>query len=96
MTGAYKIFVLFMISSLYGYAQTDSLYFLETSYYSGTEFYKTDTVSIKNTKKTLDVYFYKEHFNQFYGLPKKLIRKDYKNQKIVEWSNPDKNTFFHI
>ncbi|MFC4632943.1 hypothetical protein ACFO3O_03435 [Dokdonia ponticola] len=88
----YKLIVFFSIVfiSCFGYSQSDSLYFSVTSYYTGTELYKTDTISIKNTKKTLDVYFYKEHFNQFYGLPKKLVRKKYKNQEIVEWAFNDK------
>jgi hypothetical protein len=53
------------------------------------ELYIKDTLAIKNTKQHLDVHFYKEHFHMFYGLPKKLIRKEYKNQEITEWSNPN-------
>lgn len=82
-------FLSIVFISCYGYSQSDSLYFSVTSYYTGTELYKTDTVSVKNTKQALDVYFYKEHFYKFYGLPIKLIQKEYKNQEIVEWSKKD-------
>lgn len=87
----YKLLTFFSVIfiSYSASSQSESVYFSVTSYYTGTEFYKTDTVSVKDTKKTLDIYFYKEHFHQFYGLPKKLIRKEYKNQEIIEWSKKD-------
>ncbi|MFT5890900.1 MAG: hypothetical protein ACI9Y7_000999 [Dokdonia sp.] len=86
-----KLIVLFSIFliSFSGYSQSDSLYFSVSSYHMNGELYRKDTIAIKNTKQHLDVYFYKEHFHMFYGLPKKLIRKEYKNQEITEWSNPN-------
>lgn len=89
MTSTNRIILLLLLSSTCGYTQTDSLYFSVSSYHLDGKLYRTDTVSVKNTKKALDIYFYKEHFNMFYGLPKKLIRKEYKNQEIVECSNPN-------
>ncbi|WP_299683001.1 hypothetical protein [uncultured Dokdonia sp.] len=85
----YSILPLLVLISLSGFAQSDSLYFSVSSYYSNNLLHKTDTIAIKDMKQTLDVHFYKKHFHLFYGLPKQLIKKKYKNQEIVEWSNPE-------
>ncbi|GGG29805.1 hypothetical protein GCM10011344_33390 [Dokdonia pacifica] len=85
----YIIILITVLLSLNGNAQSDSLYFSVSSYYSNNLLHKTDTIAIKDMKQTLDVHFYKKHFHLFYGLPKQLIKKKYKNQEIVEWSNPE-------
>ncbi len=48
------------------------------------------TKTIENTKSKIDVYFFKEHFDQFYGLPNKLINEKLKNQVITEWRFKDR------
>lgn len=84
------IFFVTILTSLSGYTQSDSLSFSVSSYYQNNTLHRTDTVSIKNTKKTLDIHFYKEHFYQFYGLPKKLIKGKFKNQEITVWAFEDR------
>lgn len=84
----YIIILITVLLSLHGNTQLDSLSFSVSSYYSNNQLHKIDTITIKNSNQKLDVHFYKEHFYQFYGLPKKIIKKKYKSQEIVEWSNP--------
>lgn len=84
------IFFITILTSLSGYTQSDSLYFSVSSYYQNNTLHKADTVSIRNTKKALDVHFYKEQFHLFYGLPKKLIKGKFKNQEITQWASEDR------
>ena len=50
----------------------------------------TKTETIPNPKSKIDFYFFKEHFYQFYGLPKVLIKESLKNQEITEWKFKDR------
>ena len=84
----YSILLISLFVSMSCFTQTDSLYF-SVSYFHDSKVYKKDTVTVKNTGQNLDIYFYKEQFYVFYGLPKNLIYEKYKNQTITEWASKE-------
>uniref|UniRef100_UPI0037DDD574 hypothetical protein n=1 Tax=Zhouia sp. PK063 TaxID=3373602 RepID=UPI0037DDD574 len=50
----------------------------------------TNTKSIPNPNSKIDINFFKEHFLEFYGVPKELTKKNLKDQEITEWKFKDK------
>ena len=85
-----KILAIKFLTFLLGCGQNDSLNFkISTNYLDGKS-YLSKTKTIVNPFSEIDVYFFKEHFNQFYGLPKKLINGNLKNKEIIEWQFKDK------
>ena len=65
----------------FGCAQNESFDFkISTNYLDGKS-HLVKTKTILNTDSEIDVYFFKKHFAQFYGLPKDLINENLKDLK---------------
>jgi len=86
MKKRYKIIVPTLLTFQFGFAQEDSLSFKVSSNYLDGKSYWTKTKTIVNPNSPIDVYFFKEHFGKFYGLPKTLIKNNLKSKEITEWA----------
>jgi len=62
---------------------------VSTNYLDGTS-NLTKIKTIESPNSEINVYFFKEHFAQFYGLSNELINEKLKNQEITEWEFEDK------
>lgn len=85
-----KTLILIFLTFHFGCTKKKSLDFKVSTNYSEGKSYLIKTKTIENPKSKIDIFFFKKHFNKFYGLPKKLINKKLKNQEITEWNFKDK------
>lgn len=90
MKNIIKIIILSFLTFNFGCTKKNSLVFKVSTNYSDGKSYLIKTKTIENTKSKIDVFFFKKHFNKFYGLPKKLINRKLKNQEITEWNFKNK------
>jgi hypothetical protein len=81
-----KILFISLLTFTFSQAQNNTLKFKISSDLKGIYNYeKVDTLS--SPKSKLDIYFYKNHFNLFYGVPKSLTQPELKNREIISWAN---------
>lgn len=80
---------LLLISLLFfqiGNAQESGIKFkISSNYLDGAPHFEKEKI-IESEKSIVDIYFFKNHFGIFYGLPKVLIKKQLKNKEITEWA----------
>ncbi|MCK0158815.1 hypothetical protein MWU65_16610 [Cellulophaga sp. F20128] len=81
-----NIIFITVLSFQCSYAQNDSLTFKISSDLEGVANYEKFK-TIAQPKSLLDISFYKDNFGEFFGLPKRLIRPELKNQEIIKWAN---------
>jgi hypothetical protein len=85
-----KILLITLLTFQFSCAQNNTLNFkISTNYFDGIP-NLTKTKIIENPDSEINVYFFKEHFAQFYGLPNELTNENLKNQEITEWEFKDK------
>lgn len=85
-----KILIITLLTFQFSCAQNNNLNFkISTNYVDGIP-NLTKKKTIENPDSEIDVYFFKEHFAQFYGLPNELTKENLKNQEITEWEFKDK------
>ena len=90
MENLIRTLLISLLSLTFGQAQNNTLIFKVSSDLNGIPNYeKIDTIN--NPKSKLDIYFYKNHFNFFYGLPYNLIKPELKNQEIIKWANENQS-----
>lgn len=81
-----NILLIALLTFKFSQAQNNSLNFKISSDLDQVPNYeKIKTINSPNSK--LDIYFYKNNFNFFFGLPKSLIEPKLKNQEIIKWAN---------
>lgn len=86
----FKILILTLLIFQFGCAQKNTLNFkISTNYLDGISYLEKNK-TIKHSDSKIDIYFYKKHFAQFYGLPKRLINKKLKGRKITKWAFEDR------
>lgn len=86
MKDSIKILLVSLLTFAFSQAQNNTLTFKISSDLEGIQNYKK-TDKIIDPNPILDVYFYKSHFNMFYGLPNNIINPELKNQEIIKWAN---------
>jgi len=85
-----KILFITLLSFQFSCAQNKTLNFkISTNYLDGIPNI-TKMKTIESPKSEINVYFFKDHFAQFYGLPNELVNEKLKNQEITEWEFKDK------
>ena len=90
MRNGIKSFLIILLTFLYSCVQPEFLNFkISTNYLDGKS-YLTKTKTIPNPHSEINVYFFKKHFAQFYGLPNELTNENLKAQEIIEWKFEDR------
>jgi len=81
-----KILIILLLINRIGIAQQDSLKFRVSTNYWDTKPSLVKNKTIKKKEAKLNIYFYKKHFALFYGLPKDLIKRRYRNKSYTKWA----------
>ena len=85
-----KLFLIILLTFLYSCAQPEFLNFKVSTNYLDGKSYLTKTKTIANPHSEINVYFFKKHFAQFYGLHNELTNENLKAQEITEWEFKDR------
>ena len=85
-----KILLITLLTFQFGCAQNNTLNFKISTNYLDRIPNLTKIKTIENTDSKINVYFFKEHFAQFYGLPNELANENLKGQEITEWEFKDR------
>ena len=84
-----KILLILIFVFQFSYGQTDSLEFKESTFIRGIS-YRTNIKTYPKPNKSIDLYFFKKHYNQFNYLPNQLTNKDLSNQIVEKWAYEDR------
>ncbi|NME70228.1 hypothetical protein [Flammeovirga aprica] len=90
MRNGIKSFLIIILALQYSCKQPEGLKFKVSTNYLDGKSHLTKTKMIANPNSEINVYFFKKHFAQFYGLPNKLTNEKLKNQEITEWKFEDR------
>ena len=61
----------------------------QISYFHDGEIFSSTMKTITTENPKLDIFFFKQYFNKFYGIPKFLTKQAYQGQKVSKWALED-------